>query len=320
MEISIVSYLELFLDNRSTSGSGTVKVYRSAIYRFLKFIEKTDLEDINREDFEKYRKHLDNKNLKLSYKINQAKYIRSFFDFVEDNFRSKHINFFNPIPKIKFIRFNPDQGLNLQEKKEREKDEFYTIEQMKLILSKSYLADYEHFMQIVLLIFCGMRGSEVMSIKRDNIDLDSRYLVTGQEINARKSQKDLYYVFPEVVANMLWDYLQYHEKKYGKDVNWLFPSHFHDHKNYAKIRGLQSFLTSLNVSFNCRTHKFRHSISRFRRINLFSRESRETLSNHASPSLEDRIYAKIPIEERRKMYDECFPEEYKSLMLRMDSL
>ena len=103
-------------------------------------------------------------------------------------------------------------------------------------------------------------------------------------------------------------------------MNWLFPSHFHDHKNYAKIRGLQSFLTSLNVSFKCRTHKFRHSISRFRRANNFSLGDRETLSNHASSSLEDRIYAKIPIEERRKKYDECFPIEYKALLLYVNLL
>ncbi|WP_369019454.1 tyrosine-type recombinase/integrase [Promethearchaeum syntrophicum] len=315
-----MDYLKLFLDNRSTSGSGTVKVYKSAILRFLKFIQKTDLEDINREDWEKYRKYLDGRNLKKSYKLNQAKYLRSFFDFVEDNLRSKHIDFFNPIPKIKFVRFNPDQGLNLKEKEEKEKDEFYTIEQMKLIFSKSNLVDYEHFMQIILLTFCGMRGSEVMSIKKDNLDLDNRYLVTGQEMNARKSQKDLYYVFPELVANMLWDYLQIHEKKYGKDVNWLFPSHFYNHKNYAKIRSLQSFLTSLNVPFKCRTHKFRHSISRFRRANNFSRGDRETLSNHSSLSLEDRIYAKIPIEKRIKIYDECFPKEYKALLLHIDSL
>ena len=154
MEISIMDNLKLFLDNRSTSGSGTVKVYKSAILRFLKFIQKTDLEDINREDWEKYRKHLDGRNLKKSYKLNQAKYLRSFFDFVEDNLRSKHIDFFNPIPKIKFVRFNPDQGLNLKEKEEKEKDEFYTIKQMKLIISKSNLVDYEHFMQIILLIFC----------------------------------------------------------------------------------------------------------------------------------------------------------------------
>ena len=131
-----------------------------------------------------------------------------------------------------------------------------------------------------------------------------------------KSKKDLYYIFPEVVANLLFDYLEYHEKKYNSI--WLFPSH-RDNNLPAKIRNLQNFLTGLNLNFKCRTHKFRHSIATFRRKNKFPLSIRESLSNHAITSIEDKSYATVSIEQRREEYDTYFPIEYRSLISHVEA-
>ena len=72
------------------------------------------------------------------------------------------------------------------------------------------------------------------------------------------------------------------------------------------MRTMHSFLKS-------KTHKFRKTLATYRRFNDVPVHISETLSNHAISSIEYRIYAQYPIEERRKDYDKYLPPEYKEL-------
>lgn len=314
--------ISIFLEKKGRVGNGTMMAYKSAIYRFLSYVGKNNLRDIDRMDSEKYLQYLNNgynsgKALKLSYKQCQLNLLRSFFEGIEEFYRSKNINYFNPIPKAKFYPFSPDKALSIKEKLDNDENNAYSIDQLLILLKKSNLASYEHFIQCVLLTFCGMRISEVVSIRKENINLKKRYLMTGIEEDCRKSNKNgqnpLIFCFPEIISNLLYDYFQYHELKYP-DSKWLFPAR--NHRNFMATRQLQRFLTSLKLPFYVHSHKFRKTIETFQayKTNNTPLYIIELLSNHVITSIVYKHYAKCTLEERINFYDSYLPKEYSILI------
>ncbi|MBN1969892.1 MAG: site-specific integrase [Candidatus Delongbacteria bacterium] len=308
-----------FLEKRNRTGSQSAKVYHSGIKRFLEFIRVPRIHDITFEDSTKYFTWLDRhpNHYKLSYKTNQMKYCRSFFNYAKDLFETKRIPFFNPIPKANNFNFSQDKKLTINQMERKREDQYFSLDDLKEVLEKSSKADYEKYIQILLLTYCGMRVSEVVSIIKENLDVYERYLLTGTEENARKSSKNgngIYFCFPKEVAIILGEYLLYHENKYGKEEIWLFPG---NKGNHISTRNLQKFLVSLDFDFNVRTHKFRKTLSTYRQeINGIKTPTyvMETLSNHSISSIEHKHYAQYGIEDRLRDYDRYLPEELKELL------
>lgn len=314
------SILMGFLEKKKRTGSETTKIYYSAIRRFLEFVNISSIREITYEDSTKYFTFLDRntKNYKMNYKVNQMRYCRSFFEYAEHVFQTKRISFFNPVPKVKYFNFTPDEKLTIVELESKQQDQFYTLEQLREILEKTQNVDYEKYIQVVLLVFCGMRGSEVVSIRKDNVKVYNRFLLTGMEENARKSSKNsdgIYFCFPKEVAVVLADYMLYHNNKYPNS-EWMFPSH-KDINKHQRIRGLQAILSNMNFNFNVRTHKFRKTLSTYRQeIDGVKTPTYvlETLSNHAISSIEHKHYAQYSIKNRLSDYDRYLPTEYKKLI------
>lgn len=312
--------LNNYLANKERSSPSSARAYRSAITRFLEFVGKNDLTTIKRSDSERYFAHLDSAEFqfKLTYKLTQLKYIRSFFEYVAENCS----DFKNPIPNPKMFKFTPDPSRTIHETQEFESEQTFEIDEIIAVLKKAKIADYEHFMQLILLTFCGMRVSECVSIKKANIDLDERYVISGLENDCRKSNKDgkkpLIFIFPSEIADILFDYLCYHEKKYGKDEKWLFPArHSNSVSGFEPTRGLQRFIHDLNCGFTIKSHKFRKTIESFHAFkgkNIAPDHIIELLSNHAITSVVFKHYAKCSIEERRSFYDQYFPNEYRKIL------
>lgn len=377
--------LNSFLEYRKRTSRASMITYRSAIQRFIKFANVPDIQKIEPNDADSYLEKLDSDNYKLNYKVTQLDFLRSFFEFVKEDYRRKKKVFLNPFPTPKFYSFSPDAAPTIKQEQKQIMDTFYTIDQLLKILDISYKKDYMLFIQIVLLTFCGMRVSENVSIYKDNLKLKERYLKTGVVKNARKTSQysnGIYYCFPEVVADHLFEYQVYSRNRsdldsvikdeikanpditlyrlakeldvskkviqlhiYKMETNglikvipgdpykftllkfkgtiksspWLFPSpkdkEQHIGKQYTQVN-----LKALNLPFNCRTHKFRHTIATYRKRNNIPRDIREALSNHAITSIEDRNYAHYTIEDRRRDYDETLPRQYDPVIKYLESL
>lgn len=312
-------FVKRFLNKKLRTGTEVESVYRSAIKRFVLFVRKSNVQDIDAADAEDYLADLDaaQKVNSMKYKLNQLYYLRAFFEYVKHHFESKRILYFNPIPSAKYFSFSPEKTMTIDEEEEKIKSDFYTIQELKTIMTKAYHANYELFIQIILLIFCGMRGIECVSILRVNVKIEQRFLMTGTEQNARKSNKTgkngIFFCFPEEVADHLFDYMLYLDKKYPGSP-WLFPVPSNP-QEYTSLRTLQKNLTGLG--FSGRTHKFRISLSTYRSEVKGEKTPdyiMEFLSNHKITSLEHRVYSKKPIEVRRKDYDRYFPTQYIELL------
>jgi integrase len=325
----IIQLLEGYLKQKSHTGSRSMMAYRSAIFRFFKYLKEelnvTSLQEIYRDTIEKYLEYIDKRLNKLSSKTNQLKYVYSFFEYAVDFFQTHRQSFFNPCPRAKFYRFTPNPPLSIKEERLKTKDQYFTVEELIIILQKARKIDYEKFVQCVLMTFCGMRVSECISIRKENLDIDGRYLKTGIEENCRKSNKNgekpLYFCFPNQVADILFDYTSYHEKKYGKDERWLFPSSY-GVKSFVNVKTLQRFLDTMNLNFNARTHKFRKSLETYQayKENNVPPHIVELLSCHSITSIVYKHYAQCTLEERRKYYDQYLPKEFQLILKELKKL
>jgi integrase len=302
--------LDGFIGVKGNTGSRNASTYRNTISRFLIYVQKADFKSILRLDADRFIGHMNTLGHKIAYKKSTIAMLHVFFDYVAENFTQMGIPFVNPIPKLKFCRFAV-----VDEEEESEPD-VYTVEQMIQILADAKKRDYTKYIQLLILTFTGMRISECVSIRRADVNIDERFLLTGREENARKSNKDgnkpLIFFFPEPVANILFDYLQYHKKHFGETQKWLFPirgSHY-------TVDNMIFFLKMLKMPFYVASHKFRRTLATFwlNKTNKVALHVVEVLSNHVISNVIYKHYAKKGKLEKRSLYDESFPEEYAAVL------
>lgn len=305
--------LQRFLSQKlRTTGSGSYKAYASLLTRFFRTINKSEISTINEMDVEEYLTDLDNQPISYATKLNYAAYLRGFFDYYQKMIRRKIPTYYHPVPRQKDFNFTIDKTLSISEQQQKIQEQCFTPTQLIQILRKTYTFNRAYFIQILLLIFCGMRISECVSIKMENINLKGRYLMTGIEENARKSNKKgnkpLYFCFPQQTIHLIFFYIQELKEAYP-GTEWLFP---HGSNVNSKIRNLQRYLRMLNFQFPVKPHTFRKTLETYQ-LNMTNRiplHFVELLSNHQITSVVMRNYNKVPIEERLKIYDECLPKEY----------
>lgn len=288
MSENVIS-VEEFLQKKARVGSLNLWVNRSIIKRFLTFIGK-DVNAVTREDTIKYFKYLDSQKYKMSYKLTQLHILRSIYLDSDHNPIPRRFDFTHPyIQRNEITTFTPDQ--------------------IMAILMKARRVSYEFFIEILLLTTTGMRISECTSIRVADVHLEERFLETGFEENARKSTghtgKALVFCFPQKVADLLHDYLQYHKNRYGNNP-WLFPGRT---DSYLRTNRVQVILRTLPLNFKKNPHMFRHTFETLQNQNGTPPHIIEILSNHVPRSVIFRNYINISIEERKKLTDQWFPPQ-----------
>ena len=336
--------IEQYLSERGRKSSGSEKTIRSALFRFLKYAQPASLANVTRQDVYNYLNDIDNKMVKkknhstgdveykkakLSYKQTQLHYIRGFFEYYADNASDPFYK--NPVPSCAKYNFTDDDPLNHLELQKSIEEQCFTIDQLIEILryfyynqSSKYIGvSHEYFMISVLLVVCGMRVSEAVSIRIENVDIDGRYIVTGIEDGCRKSNrkktKPIYFCFPDVVAYLLNEYLR-DLKQARPNTQWLFPSR--DSKNFLPTRTFEFQLGKSLHNFPVRSHTFRKTLETFQLnpTNNVPLHIVELLSNHAIRSTVMRNYNQVTIEERRAFYDKYFPMEFAAILRYLKAL
>ncbi|WP_371805459.1 tyrosine-type recombinase/integrase [Candidatus Lokiarchaeum ossiferum] len=300
---------------RRRNASLSANVYYRIVNRFLDYSNTSDFLNLTRIEADNFLNYLDETKIKEKTKKNYLIMLYTFFDEVEEYYRSKGIQYMNPFPKAKYYQFSRDRSLSLDEKEKKKIEKYLTVDQLLEILRGFYDAFYDKFIMILIMVMTGLRVSEVVSIRRENVRIDERYLFTGTEMNARKSG-EIYAVFPKVVANLLFDYLEWIKQRDPTSV-WLFPF---ENDNHHRAQCLRYHLKKLNFGYKINNHMFRRSIMTYWHRNEVPLEIIEQLSNHKPSSVSFQSYIQVTLDERRKKYDESFPEEYKKILNWLEKL
>lgn len=306
---------------RGKTGSNMHRNMKSVLFRFILFINKPNLQDITETDVEQYFNYLDSIGLKcISKRLNRA-YLNSFFKSFERKTRRTNPTYYNPIPPMNECHFMNDPVKSIEEITLREKEQIYTIDQLLTVLKEFYFINRRYFIITTLLTFCGMRISECLSIRIENVKLEERYLMTGMEENARKSNRKgdhpLYFCFPEIIANLLNDYILELQLKSPTNI-WLFPGN----DTYLHYKAYDEFLGRHTFGFPVKSHAFRRTLETFQ-LNLTNRVPLhfvELLSNHVISSVVMKHYNKITLADRLNLYDEYLPKEYQGILAFLHTL
>nr|MDO8110880.1 tyrosine-type recombinase/integrase [Candidatus Sigynarchaeota archaeon] len=284
---------EKYILKRWKHSPNTAKSVSSCVKHFYDFVEHA-IAELTFDDIDEYIEHLDTCEFKRSSKM---AYITSIHKYVQTvtyelNRRGARIVELFP-PEIEFML---DDVENIEGDEGLIPDEI-----MDKILATARARSQREYVFFLLLKMCGMRVSECRSIKKKNIHLEDRYLVTGVVHGCRKSNKNgdkpSVYFFTQAVANQIRQYftlLKLNEE-------WLFPG-FHGNEFMAYPKYLFIDYSKI-VGFDFNAHAFRRTIitKRFKMdcpINVS-----HLLANHAIEDIEFQHYIKLSIAERRALYD-----------------
>jgi site-specific recombinase XerD len=300
------SYLDLHAEPETDNRTKIRPVFE----RFIEFVGKKSFLEIKRRDVENYLHMIDESGVVLVTKQGYHSRIRSLFIYITRYYRGMQLKYFNPVPSTRYWRFRKDTPKTVREKIQELEDNYYSVDEIHEIIKRASKGKYEFFIQTLLLIFCGMRVGEVVSIRIEDVLQSERYLESYGKTGL------VGFCYPEEIQDEIAEYLVYHHNKYS-DSEFMFPEklrYSHSNRSHNKVETLSTYLNRISPSFGGRTNKFRKTLARFRRGNGVPKAEREFLSCHYITSVTKRHYMRRTIEERREKYEKYFPNQYEILL------
>lgn len=223
-------------------------------------LHERKINTITLADIQPYFDDLMNKSTGLS-KMNNMKIVLNQifkyalkYDYIEKNYAN-------------FIQFRE----TLEEEDKKKKIPF-TIEQIKTLIKND---DDLIVQSILIMIFTGMRPSELLKLKKENIHLKERYMIGGIKT---KSGIDRVIPIHEMIVKYI-DNLSKHD----------LPSYY------------QSYLLKFNevkekYNFKCTPHSGRHTFATLAKLCNMNEFARKKIMGHASNDLTDDVYTHAPIQ------------------------
>jgi len=193
----------------------TIISYKYDINQFNNFIKKKkkSFKLINKKDILDFLKSLKLKNVKNKTKSRKIFALKRFYSFLI----SQKVIKTNPMEKIDIPKSEDTLSITLNTDQ---------IEKILKFVSKktnNYI-DIRSNLIIALLYSTGIRVSELISIKTNNIDLEKKNILIDPPEKG-KSRKERIVFFGEQTREVIEKYLEVRKTHFKhKDTPWLFPS------------------------------------------------------------------------------------------------
>jgi len=264
--------LELYIShliarNRS---SRTIKSFRSILSRFLSFLGEKHLSEVTLLDIDLFLAELKKRGWEPSSIYTAAVAVKRFLEFIGLGDRISSFE----LPR-----------------RERRLPRYLEPEEVaRMVEACSSLRDR---VVILLLFTTGLRVSELVSMRKDDIDLEKRSIrVRG------KGGKERVVYFPETLVPLLKAYVE----GLPEDAEYLFPSAGR-HMHYTTVeRIVRKAAESAGLKKKVTPHVLRHSFATHSlAMGLDLREIQELLG-HSSLST-TQVYAHVSRERLRRDYD-----------------
>jgi len=289
--------IENFLDYLSLERGlayNTIVSYRYDLSKYYEFIiskKNINFQTVNHKIIDEYYHYLGNINLGVNSIFRNLVALKMFYRFLlTEGFIKNDLTHFIEFPRL---RKKLPQALNL-----KELDKLLSEENFKGLLGKRDQAIME------LLYATGMRVTELISLRRNDIKLEHRLLkCTG------KGNKERWIPFTDRAHNILNEYIQSIRPRLikKKDTNLLFLNNhgnpisrqgvFYLIKNYAKISGIKKNVTP---------HTFRHTLATHLIENGADLRSVQEMLGHSDIST-TQIYTHVSRKWIKEEYFKAFP-------------
>lgn len=283
-------YIEDFLDylkyERKLSNN-TYYSYRDNLKVFSNFFENKNILTLEKSDIEKFIQDIDKSAKTKSHYITV---VNSFYNYLCDE---------------EVIKSNPCETIKLP-KVEKKLPNFLTIEEVTKLLDIKLMTplDYRNKAMIELLYASGMRISELLDLKLQNIDYDNEYVrVMG------KGSKERIIPLTSITFKYLNEYIN-NQRRFilkTKSSDYVFINSYGNRmsrQGFFKI--LKNICKEQGIKKEISPHTLRHSFATHLLNNGADLRIIQELLGHEDISTTE-IYTHISKEKIKNDYDLCHP-------------
>lgn len=244
----IEDFLKMMAAEKGASPN-TIEAYRNDMVQFFDICRKNNVKEINKKDIALYMQELSGLGYATRSVARKVSSLREFFKFLYTE---------------KEIKENPVLYL-LPPKKEKPLPKFLIQKDVQKIIAvaeQSTKPEYRRIGTMIKLMYaCGLRVSELISLKENNINfVKKQILIRG------KGDKERIVPVAQSALDSLNDYNRYRDYflKRGRKSVWLFPSysesgHLTRNAFLKEIKKLASFVELEETKIS--PHVLRHSFA-----------------------------------------------------------
>lgn len=254
---------------------------------------------------------------KISYKNIEYKEVLEFINYLKDNHKSNSINrilsslrtYYNYLIRNNKITSNPFKIINGLKQEKKLPEYFKYNEYLNIISNIDISSNLGKRNKCILevLLCTGCRVNELVNIKLNNVDINSREIkVLG------KGNKERIVYLGSYAIDSINDYLNIRKEILkNKNTEYLFLNHL---GNKLTTRGIRDIIDNILKKVSCNLkvtpHTFRHSFATMLLNEGCDLKSVQELLGHVSLSTTS-IYTHISNEELKRVYLKTNPRQMK---------
>lgn len=240
-------YQIYLLTVRQKEEETTVSSYIEDIYKYLEYMENNKIKtalDIEYHDITKYLKYLDNNNYETSSIIRKIVSIKLFHKYLSLEYKIKDISSKIINPKLR-----------------RKLPNILTIEEVDNLLDIKLNTpfDYRNKAMLELMYSSGLRVSELVDLKLNNIDLDNGYVRC-----LGKGKKERIIPIGEIAIEYLKIYINEYRNSMKKGYyteNVFLNNHGKNITRQGFFLIIKNIAKEKNINKNITPHMLRHSFA-----------------------------------------------------------
>ncbi|MGM9875172.1 MAG: site-specific tyrosine recombinase/integron integrase [Bacilli bacterium] len=290
LKINVINDFISYISKKNYSVN-TYTSYINDLYYFYIFIKK-DLTKVTFEDIKDYLEHLNLKKEKTSSIRRKISSLKSFYKFLYKN------NYMNkkdyPLTKIAYPKM------------EKKLPKFiYYNDLLEIINESSKDRDGVRDRLIIEMLYAtGVRVSELINIKINDIDFNNRRIIV-----LGKGNKERIVYYGEYAEEVLKEYMKTHERK---NHNYLFVNSRGGKLTDRGVRYIiDNIMSKLSVKTHVTPHVLRHTFATDMLNNGCDIKVVQELLGHSSLKATE-IYTHVTNEHLKKVYYDCFPRRDKN--------
>ena len=269
-----MEHIEIFLDEKRLSSSpNTIKQYKLILYNFQEFCDKS-VDKVKRPDIIRYLNYLMfEQERSRAYVSNIMSIIKSFYGFLSEN---------------GYINSDPSKGINAV-KIDKKAPVYLTQDEMQALIGIA--ADSRDNLIVKMLYATGVRVSELVNIKKEDIDLDRNTIkVFG------KGAKERVVLLPDALKVQVAEYCR----------GFSGGERLFDLNIRTVERDIKSLASRAGINKKVTPHKLRHSFATHMLQNGGNVVAIQKLLGHTSLNT-TQIYTHYSVDELKDMYARTHP-------------
>lgn len=290
LKINVINDFISYISKKNYS-INTYTSYINDLYYFSIFIKK-DLTKVTFEDIKDYLEHLNLKKEKPSSIRRKISSLKSFYKFLyKNNYMDKKDY---PLTKVAYPKM------------EKKLPKFiYYNDLLEIINESSKDKDGVRDRLIIEMLYAtGVRVSELINIKINDIDFNNRRIIV-----LGKGNKERIVYYGEYAEEVLKEYMRTHERK---NHNYLFVNSKGGKLTDRGVRYIiDNIMSKLSVKVHVTPHVLRHTFATDMLNNGCDIKVVQELLGHSSLKATE-IYTHVTNEHLKKVYYECFPRRDRS--------